>query len=86
MLEDDALGDLGPRRPVKLKFNKLFKALGSLGRQHDRERLGLCAGGWLGHALLLHCERNAFKLILANGGRGLPIAVDGISNDQDRKP
>ena len=44
----------------------------------DGEGFGPLGGGWLGHALLLQCLGNAFKLILAEGGLGLPIAADGV--------
>ena len=55
VLEDDVLGDLGAARAVEASFHQYFKALGRLGGQDDRERLGLRTGGRLGHTLLLHC-------------------------------
>ncbi len=80
VLKNDVLRDLGARGPVKAGFDKDFKAFGCLGWQDDREGLGVGTGGRLGHALLLQCLSNAFKLILATGVGGLPIAADGISD------
>ena len=78
MLEDDVAGHFGAVRSVKPGIHQYFKALGRLFRQHDGEGFGPLGGGWLGHALLLQCLGNAFKLILAEGGLGLPIAADGV--------
>lgn len=85
VLKNDVLCHLGAARTVKTSFNKNFKAFGCFCGQDNRERLGLGAGWRLGHALLLQCLSNAFKVILATGVGGRPIAANGISNVQDRK-
>ena len=78
MLEDDVAGHFCAVRSVKPGIHQYFKAFGCLFRQYDGEGFGHLGGGWLSHALLLQCLGNAFKLILAEGGLGLPIAADGV--------
>lgn len=85
MLEDNHLRDFSAAGPVETRFNKDFKALSGLRRKDNRERLGLGADRWLGHALLLQCHRNACKLILTRSVGGLLTAANGISDVEDRK-